>query len=162
MLLEIEHHQINMSTFFAILLVTHVILGLVGLMASFRVTYLLLRPEVQIRSLKISSALAFISFIISWLSGGWYYWKHYGAVVKPKIMNGDFTWAHLVFMEAKEHVFLFLPFVTFCIALIIWKNAEIFPTDALLKKRVMILSVCITIVATIITLSGILITGGAR
>ncbi len=151
-----------MSTLFAVLLIVHVVLGLVGVMASFRVTFLLLRPEVQIRSLKCTSMLAFLSYIISWLSGGWYYWKYYGASVKPKIIGGDYAWAHAIFMEAKEHVFLFLPFVTFCVWLIIWKKADTFPTDTLLRKRMMILSLCITLVATIITLSGVLITGGAR
>ena len=151
-----------MSTFFATLLISHVILGLVGVMTSFRVTLLLLQTEVNVKSLRNSSILAFISYLISWLSGGWYYWKYYGASVKPKIVGGDYSWAHLIFMEAKEHVFLILPFATLCIALILWFKADTLATDIVLKKRLMVLSLVITTIAIIITLSGILITGGAR
>jgi hypothetical protein len=151
-----------MSTFFAILLITHVVLGLVGVMASFRVTFLLLCPEIKVSSLKRVSILAFLSYFISWLSGGWYYWKYYGANVKPKIVGGDYSWAHLIVMEAKEHVFLLLPFATLCIAILLWFKADTLATDPVLKKRLMILSLVITTIAIIITLSGILITGGAR
>lgn len=151
-----------MSTFFATLLITHVILGLVGVMASFRVTFLLLCSEIKVSSLKRVSILAFTSYLISWLSGGWYYWKYYGSVVKPKIVGGDYTWAHLIFMESKEHVFLLLPFATFCIALVLWFKADALATDVVLKKKIMILSLIVTTIAIIITLSGILITGGAR
>lgn len=151
-----------MSTFFATLLITHVVLGLVGVISSFRVTFLLLCPEIKASSLKWVSGLAFSSYFISWLSGGWYYWKYYGTNVKTKIVGGDYSWAHLIFMEAKEHVFLLLPFATLCIALILWFKADTLATDVVLKKRLMILSLVITTIAIIITLSGILITGGAR
>lgn len=151
-----------MGILFATLLIVHVVLGLVGVMVSFRVTYLLLRPENQTPSLKCASALAFLSYIISWLSGGWYYWKYYGTNVKPKIIGGDYAWAHTIFMEAKEHVFLFLPFATFLVALIIWRKADTLSSDPVLKKALMVLSLVVTIIATIVTLSGVLITGGAR
>ena len=65
-------------------------------------------------------------------------------------------------MEAKEHVFLLLPFATLCIALVLWFTADELATDGVLKKKIMLLSLIITIIAIIITLSGILITGGAR
>lgn len=151
-----------MSTFFAALLVAHVGFGLIGVMASFRVTFLLLSKKFEAYSLKRDSLIAFSSYIISWFTGGWYYWKYYGTEVKPKIVGGDFSWAHLIVMEAKEHVFLFLPFATFCLALLLWLGADTFEKDHLLRKSSVFLSVCITIVAVVIALSGILITGGAR
>jgi hypothetical protein len=151
-----------MSTLFASLLTTHVVLGLIGVIASFMVTFMLLKDELAVSTLKKASLTAFLAYIISWLSGGWYYWKYYGTVVKPVIMKGNYTWAHSVFMEAKEHVFLFLPFVTLCLMLIIWCAPNALATNSQLKKRTFFLSLMITILAIVVTLSGVLITGGAR
>ena len=151
-----------MSTFFAVLLIAHVLFGLVGVMASFRVTFLLIKSTLPIPALIRASMYAFFSYLISWFSGGWYYWKYYGSIVKPKIVGGEFSWAHLVFMEAKEHVFLFMPFATLCIALVLWLKADALQQDPALRKKLMVLSFFVTLLAVIITLSGVLITGGAR
>ncbi len=151
-----------MSTLFVILLSAHVVLGLVGVIASFAVTFMLLKRELPIASMKCASISAFLAYLLSWLAGGWYYWKYYGTAVKPAIMGGDFKWAHLIFMEAKEHVFLFLPFATACLALIIWLGHDKLTTDPVFKTRTMFLALMITILAIIVTLSGVLITGGAR
>lgn len=151
-----------MSIFFASLLIVHVLFGLVGVMASFRVTLLLIKDTLAIPTLARTSFYAFFSYLISWLSGGWYYWKYYGASVKPAIVGGNFPWAHLVFMEAKEHVFLFMPFATLCIALMLWLKGDALQQDPALRKKLMVLSFFVTLLAVIITLSGILITGGAR
>ncbi len=151
-----------MSTLFAALLTTHVALGLVGLIASFAVTLNLLKGTPPISFLKKASLIAFLSYIISWLSGGWYYFKYYGTAVKPVILGGNYGWAHSIFMEAKEHVFLFLPFATLALTIIIWCVPEDFFSRPLFKRRTSFLSLTITILAIIITLSGVLITGGAR
>lgn len=151
-----------MSIFFATLLIAHVLFGLVGVMASFRVTLLLIKDTLPISALIRSSLYAFFSYLISWLSGGWYYWKHYGTSVKPAIVGGEFPWAHLVFMEAKEHVFLFMPFATLCIALMLWLKADALQQEPSLRRKLMLFSFFVTLLAVIITLSGILITGGAR
>lgn len=151
-----------MSTFFAVLLIAHVLFGLVGVMASFRVTFLLIKSTLPIPALIRASMYAFFSYLISWFSGGWYYWKYYGSIVKPKIVGGEFSWAHLVFMEAKEHVFLFMPFATLCIALMLWLKADALQQEPSLRRKLMFFSFFVTLLAVIITLSGILITGGAR
>ncbi|MBI3952808.1 MAG: hypothetical protein HY336_02530 [Candidatus Doudnabacteria bacterium] len=51
---------------------------------------------------------AVLSFILSWLVGGYYYVKYYGPIVKPIIKAGSAPWAHAIAMEAKEHIFLFI------------------------------------------------------
>lgn len=151
-----------MSTTFATLLSLHVILGLIGVMASFAAAFMLLKSELALGFLKRVSLLAFLSYLTSWFTGGWYYWKYYGSVVKPKIMGGDYTWAHAVFTESKEHVFLFLPFAAFALFLLIYTHGEALRNDVLLKKRVSTLALIITFIGAVITLSGVLITGGAR
>ena len=103
-----------MSTLFATLLILHILSGLTGVIYSFRVTFLLLKKEIVQMTIARTAYFAFASYIISWVAGGWYYWKYYGSNVKPAITSGDFPWAHIVFMESKEHIFLFLPFKRFC------------------------------------------------
>lgn len=45
---------------------------------------------------------------LSWIVGGNYYLTGYQQI-KATIVEGPQPWSHLVFMEAKEHIFLFLP-----------------------------------------------------
>lgn len=151
-----------MTTLFAATLILHVLFGLLGLIASFWVTFHLFGAIHNHRTLVRSSALAFISYILSWFAGGWYYWKYYGAIVKPKIVGGDYVWAHAIFMEVKEHIFLFLPFASLCIFVILWLAGDSLRDNGLLRRRVAMLSFFVTLLATIVTLSGVLITGGAR
>lgn len=151
-----------MSTLFAVLLVLHILFGLLGVMSSFRATLFLLKENVLVAQITRASYVASVAYILSWLSGGWYYWKYYGSNVKPAIVGGDFPWAHLVFMEAKEHVFLFLPFATLALALALSLKGGVIIANPRLRRCTMLLSLTITVLAVIVTLSGILISGGAR
>lgn len=54
------------------------------------------------------SLAALGSLTLAWIVGGNYYLTGYQQV-KPIIVEGPQPWGHLVVMEAKEHVFLFLP-----------------------------------------------------
>jgi hypothetical protein len=151
-----------MTTLFASLLTAHVLLGLLGVMLSFAVSLMLLKRDIVRTPMVRLAFLGSLSYILSWLSGGWYYWKYYGDKVKPIILKGDFKWAHSVFMEAKEHVFLFLPIATLVLALVLHFAFDDMATNPKLKRSVATLSVVITVLAVIVTLSGVLITGGAR
>lgn len=150
-----------MSAFFASLLTAHVLLGLLGVMLSFSVSLLLLKREVS-RSVIRYSWYAATAYVLSWLTGGYYYWFHYGGKVKPVILGGEFKWAHAVIMEAKEHAFLFLPVATVALAIALHCMLEDMGTNPALKRAVTGVSVAITVLAVIVTLSGVLITGGAR
>ena len=151
-----------MSTLFAIALVFHVIFGVVGVIASYTVLLLLLKKTANQRVLKWASFIAFLSYMVSWFSGGYYYVLYYGGSVKPDIVGGASPWAHLVFMEAKEHIFLMLPFATFALFILLYFKADAVFVGGALKGNTILLSAVITVLATIITLSGILISGGAR
>ncbi len=54
------------------------------------------------------AGLGTLSFIASWIAGGYYYVVYYGALVKPVIKEGVAPWAHNIVMETKEHIFLFV------------------------------------------------------
>ena len=60
------------------------------------------------KSMIITAAVGVISFIASWITGGFYYVVYYGAIVKPVIKSGLAPWAHNIIMETKEHIFLFI------------------------------------------------------
>jgi hypothetical protein len=53
----------------------------------------------------------------AWPFGGYEYLKVYGSRLKPVILQGNWPWVHEVLMEAKEHLFLFLPVVVATLAL---------------------------------------------
>ena len=149
-----------MSTLFAITLSAHVILGVIGLIASFATTLNLFRQGGSVKRRAVWAWTAFASYIISWFSGGYYYWFYYGGNVKPSIKEGLYPWAHLVFMEFKEHAFLFLPVATFALAVAVSRVTERRHPELL--GSVKTLAVIITVIATIVTLSGIIISGSAR
>lgn len=151
-----------MSDLFASLLVAHVLLGLIGVVCSFVLSYLLIKNNWERLVLVKVAAVSFVTYALSWFLGGWYYAKYYGSNVKPSIISGDYTWAHLIFMEAKEHAFIFLPFSAFMLTVIVYFASDSMRSNAKFKKQVLIFSLVNTVLAVIITLSGVLITGGAR
>jgi len=151
-----------MSTLLAAALSLHVIAGIVGVMASYAVTLHLLKKDLSLNFLKISSLLAFLSYLASWFSGGYYYVIYYGGVVKPIIKEGAYPWAHLVMMETKEHAFLMLPFATLVLAAIFFIAGEQLRTDTAFKRAVLLFAGTVTILATIITIMGMLVSGAAR
>jgi hypothetical protein len=52
-----------------------------------------------------------------WIAGGYNYLTAYGSEVKPVILAGPQPWAHKVVMEAKDHVFVFLPIIVFALCI---------------------------------------------
>ena len=60
------------------------------------------------KSLIWTASVGIVSFIISWIFGGYYYVVYYGSLVKPVIKEGVAPWAHNIIMETKEHIFLFI------------------------------------------------------
>lgn len=151
-----------MSPLLQTLLSSHVIFGLVGVTAVYAVLMSVLKREPSLRFLKYSSLTALVSYVISWVTGGYYYVVYYGGAVKPLIKEGDFPWAHLIFMEAKEHAFLFLPFASLALVLMFWFSGDKILSDSKLKNAVAIFAAVIAVIALFITISGMVVTGSAR
>lgn len=66
---------------------------------------------------RIASYLA--AFLITagcWIAGGYNYLTVYSSKVKSVILAGPHPWAHEVVMEAKEHIFVFLPIIAFALS----------------------------------------------
>jgi len=147
---------------FKILLVSHVIAGLLAIIASYAVWMGLLKRELSAKFLTRTSWFAAVMIWVSWLAGGYYYWAYYGQSVKTVIIQGRYAWAHSVFMESKEHVFLFLPFLYLVLAIVISGFSDRLTAQPDLKKQLALLAAINAILGIIITLSGVVISGAVR
>ncbi len=150
-----------MSTLLTTLLVAHVLLGVIGLMASYAVVLELIKKQVRGSAAALRALIAFLSYMLSWISGGYYYVMYYGSSVKPKILEGDHSFGHYVFMEAKEHAFIMLPFAALALSFILYTQTGKFDQDPILKRSVTTLALVVLAVATVVTVSGILVSGSA-
>jgi len=61
----------------------------------------------SIRRRLTTVSIGLVSYVLTWIIGGYYYVTFYGPLVKPIIQAGSAPWAHAIAMEVKEHVFLF-------------------------------------------------------
>ncbi|OGY62650.1 MAG: hypothetical protein A3G58_00555 [Candidatus Colwellbacteria bacterium RIFCSPLOWO2_12_FULL_46_17] len=90
-----------------VLIGIHLGFGIIGIDA-----FLWLLGELKYRGRKkpllITAVVGALSFIGSWIAGGYYYVKFYGPLVRPVIKGGLAPWAHNIMMETKEHIFLFI------------------------------------------------------
>src|SRR3989344_6307900 len=91
----------------------HAFFGELGIVSFLWVFLETLNPERhRIKRAKIAALVGVVFLFASWIIGGYYYVAYYGPNVKPVIKEGPEPWAHGIFMEAKEHIFLFLPFLS--------------------------------------------------
>jgi len=151
-----------MNFLFQGILIWHVLLGLSGVALSVFVLITLLRDKVSLNFLKLSSIFSLFSFVGSWILGGYYYVNYYGSNVKPIIKGGDYSWAHSVVMETKEHVFLFLPFLAAVMAISVWMSNEKINENNEIRHALRLLSLVIVIIGIAVTLMGAVISGAYR
>lgn len=145
-----------MSLLFQNLLVWHILLGLAGICFFVAVLVGLMRSNFNLKFLKISSLLGLLSLIGAWVTGGYYYVSYYGSVVKPIIKSGAYPLAHSIFMEVKEHIFLFIPFLAAVLVLAIWLTGTNF------KKPLSVVALSIVVLGVAITLMGMIVSGAVR
>ena len=153
-----------MSVLLQFSLISHIFLGLLGIILFYAVLMVLFKPIdfKRIKFLRRVSLLGLISFLSSWILGGYYYVVYYGNIVKPLIKKSAYPWAHSIFMEAKEHIFLFLPFAALVAVLIFYILGEELEQKQAIKKTVIILSSLIVVLGAIMALMGIIISGAVK
>lgn len=88
-----------------------------------------------------AAIIGFVSYILTWVIGGYYYVKFYGPLVKPVIKAGSAPWAHLIAMEAKEHIFLFVIPIAVTILLLARLNADELQSLGLRKGMIRITAI---------------------
>lgn len=148
----------TLQTFLSI----HVLIGVIGIIASYMTLMWLFKREAPIRLLKLGSLIAFISYITAWFTGGYYYVVYYGDMVKPIIKDGPNPWAHSIIMEVKEHIFLFLPILSFVILLIVWLKGSSLQENRSLRNTLALIAFITLIIAVSMALGGVLISGSVR
>ncbi|MBI2426288.1 MAG: hypothetical protein HYV34_00405 [Candidatus Kerfeldbacteria bacterium] len=145
-----------MNSTFQILLILHVLAGVLGILFFLCAFFCLARPHRGKWRVGVT-LLGTLSFWIAWIAGGAYYVKRYGSAVKPIIMKGSTPWAHTIFMEAKEHLFLFLPFLSVAALLLVWLAGQEIDKDEKLRARAQMLVGLIIALGIFMTFSGIVI-----
>jgi len=141
----------------------HAFLGEAGIIAFLWVFIELLNPvSSRVKRAKLAALLGVIFLFLSWFTGGFYYVKYYGTNVKPIIKEGPQPWAHGIFMETKEHIFLFLPFLSLLTYSLIKKYEKQILHNNNIKKAILTLSVLIIVIGALITVMGYIISTGAR
>ncbi|MEK9154787.1 MAG: hypothetical protein AAB596_01840 [Patescibacteria group bacterium] len=150
-----------MSLLFKFLLISHVFSGMLGIILFSAVLFVLIKKldSKRIKFLRLTSLWGLIGFLLSWITGGYYYVYYYGALVKPIIKAGPYPWAHSILMEVKEHVFLFLPFAALIMVLVVYLFGEDFENQPKIKNAGIWLATTIVFIGTAITLMGMAISG---
>lgn len=144
------------------MLTAHVLAGLVGVAGFYAAWLYLSKKESSLPAVRAWLAAAAAAIIGSWLTGGYYYVLYYGGAVKPVIKKSAFPWAHTVFTEAKEHVFLFLPFIALALfAVSFFAGPEMIKNEKL-KRAVGFAAFAATLVGVAVTLSGVIMSGAVR
>lgn len=149
-----------MSTALTTALVSHILFGLIGLAAIHFAYMQIIRTRPPYHFIILATWLGISAFVTSWLFGGYYYVVHYGGAVKPRILEGGAPWAHQFFMEAKEHVFVLIPFlaIVFVFAVMSLRKED----NPRLKSAAVWLIALAVALGTFSALSGILISGAVR
>jgi len=150
-----------MTTSLSIFLAVHVLIGVLGVFLFGGVSLGLLKKKISVKTLKVFSIGGLISYLTAWVTGGHYYVVHYGSKVKPIIKAGDMPWVHSIVMEAKEHVFLFLPFLALVVVVSIWTLGSSLDEMPKFKRAVMLVSLMAFIIGILMALAGIVISGTA-
>ena len=86
--------------------------------------------------------IGLIAYALTWVIGGYYYFKFYGSLVKPIIKTGNAPWAHAIAMEAKEHIFLFAIPIAITICLLSRLSADELESFGLRKSFVRLTAIC--------------------
>jgi|SRR3989344_2848836 len=149
-----------MTQLLATALVLHVVLGLVGLGAIYFTFMQVIRREPPWGIAVKASWTALFGFLLSWITGAYYYVVYYGVEVKPRIVEGEFPWAHQVFMEAKEHVFLLIPFLAVVVLLAVYALRE--HENPALKSATSALIATALVLGVFVAAAGIIVSGGVR
>ena len=143
-------------------LFSHIILGVAAVAAAYAVLMSLLKRESNIRFLETVSLGGLVVLLLSWITGAYYYVIYYGPAVRDVIKKGPYPWAHSIVMEAKEHVFLFLPFLFVALFLSIIAGRTFLNQNLMFKRSLIAVAAILTIISVSIALAGMGISGAAR
>lgn len=143
-------------------LILHVLLGLAGTLW-YGAAWLEVERRVSLVSrVRHYAAFGFTAMLLSWITAALYYTGIYGRAVRPVILEGNYPWAHTFFMETKEHLFVFIPFVALAVTMLvyilgerIWQKPELQSLTAKLMGVVVVLG-------SLMAVMGVVASGAVR
>lgn len=98
-----------------------------------------------------------------WLAGGYNYLTVYVSQVKPVILQGPYPWAHEIIMEAKEHVFVFLPIIALAVSITLSVfDKETFLSDANFRRALTTTAYLALLMVLLMFLMGAIISNTAQ
>lgn len=104
------------------------------------------------------SLVALLSLVLAWIVGGNYYLTGYQQI-KGTIVEGPQPWSHLVFMEAKEHIFLYLPVLAVLQTMVLRAEDEITGNS---RYALLVVTGLLVLIAFAMAGMGYLISSGFR
>jgi hypothetical protein len=97
------------------------------------------------------------------MAGGYNYLTSYGSQVKPLILAGLYPWAHEIVMEAKEHIFVFLPIITFALSISLSAlERSTFLDDARLRRGLTIVAGLALFMVLLMFLMGAIVSSAGK
>lgn len=108
---------------------------------------------------RVASYLA-VLFVTAgcWIAGGYNYLTSYGSQVKPVILEGPYPWVHEIIMEAKEHIFVFLPIIVLALSITLSVfDKDAFLSDARLRQALKIITYLALFMVLLMFLMGAII-----
>ena len=151
--------------FFHSLLLIHIGLGeLAGICFLWVAIDTINRTDKGLARTKMVSIAGTISVWLAWIAGGYYYAVHYGAKVKPVLIDkaSSFKWAHKVVIEFKEHIFLFIPILAVAAVLFYLKTNKWSDVDSKTLDKAGYLSILIFIMCFMMAGLGAIVSMAAR
>ena len=98
-----------------------------------------------------------------WIGGGYNYLTSYGSQVKPVILAGPYPWAHEIVMEAKEHVFVFLPIIALALSITLSVlDREAFLGDAKYRRALTMIACLALFMVLLMFLMGAIISNTGK
>ncbi len=144
----------------SVLIGIHAGLGELGVLCFLWCLVEIINPiEQRIKRARIAAMIGTLLIFSAWIIGGYYYLYDYGSNVKPLIKAGPEPWAHLIFTETKEHIFLFLPFLSILATGLLYKYSE---NIGKIKLGLILLLILIILLGLAMAGMGYLISAGAR
>ena len=143
-----------------ILMASHVVFGLMGILAALVVLVDLQNlSSNNVRRIKLLSWVVAAGIILSYILGGFWYVTHY-AVDKEIIKAGSWPWAHNLVMEIKEHTFFMILILSGFLPLLLsqLRSSDDFKYLSLAKSS----SALIVILGLMMEASGAVIALGVR
>ncbi|MCX5852399.1 MAG: hypothetical protein NT072_10165 [Deltaproteobacteria bacterium] len=141
-----------------VVLMLHVLFGVLAIMIAVAVlVYLVNVKEQNIPRIKNLSILVALSTILSYLIGGYWYVTYY-TPERDIIKAGPWPWAHTFFMEAKEHIFFVLLFLSIYLPIVVYKDSLLKSEEN--RKLALIVVVFIILIGLAVDGSGAIISRG--